>query len=101
MQNEIGGIFTMNEGWKCPGCGSCYAPWKAKCEICGPVQDYNTVGSHIVTIPCTHEWYSDTIGTRCKKCGQYQFSLVYSNVCTVCHTVHSDSVGCGGSITQC
>ncbi len=27
----------MTEGWKCPGCGSCYAPFVQKCSECGPV----------------------------------------------------------------
>lgn len=25
----------MNEGWRCPGCGRCYAPFVSKCEQCG------------------------------------------------------------------
>lgn len=87
----------MNEGWKCPGCGSCYAPWKAKCDVCVPSQAYT-----IQSIPtCNHEWYSDTAGTRCSKCGIDQFIQVYGNVCGVSHTVHSDHVLCGGMITQC
>ena len=24
----------MREGWRCPGCGTCYAPWMPKCEKC-------------------------------------------------------------------
>lgn len=24
----------MNEGWKCPGCGCCYAPFVTKCPRC-------------------------------------------------------------------
>ncbi len=24
------------QGWQCPGCGSCYAPFISKCTICGP-----------------------------------------------------------------
>jgi uncharacterized OB-fold protein len=23
-------------GWKCPGCGACYAPFVSKCSNCGP-----------------------------------------------------------------
>ena len=23
-------------GWKCPGCGRCYAPWVAECRPCSP-----------------------------------------------------------------
>lgn len=26
----------MNDGWKCPGCGRCYAPWMPECTKCGP-----------------------------------------------------------------
>lgn len=30
----------MNEGWKCPECGRCYAPWVKMCRAddCGAVQ---------------------------------------------------------------
>jgi hypothetical protein len=24
----------MNDGWKCPGCGACYAPWVPSCLGC-------------------------------------------------------------------
>ena len=23
-----------NQGWECPRCGACYAPWVAKCSTC-------------------------------------------------------------------
>ena len=26
----------MSSGWKCPGCGRCYAPWVAECRPCSP-----------------------------------------------------------------
>lgn len=26
----------MSMGWKCPGCGGCYAPWVAACQTCAP-----------------------------------------------------------------
>lgn len=24
----------MSTGWRCPGCGKCYAPWVASCGTC-------------------------------------------------------------------
>ena len=28
-------VPSTNLGWKCPGCGSCYAPHIQKCYTCG------------------------------------------------------------------
>lgn len=30
--NEV----TPATGWRCPGCGACYAPAVARCPACGP-----------------------------------------------------------------
>ena len=35
----------MTDGWKCPGCGKCYAPWVYSCESCGK--------NMVVTTPTT------------------------------------------------
>lgn len=35
-------VQTTNMGWKCPGCGSCYAPHVQKCYNCG-VPTYATL----------------------------------------------------------
>jgi len=34
----------MREGWKCPECGQCYAPWVPKCSGC-PRALYNVTDS--------------------------------------------------------
>jgi len=26
------------QGWLCPGCQRCYAPWAYRCTECGPVE---------------------------------------------------------------
>lgn len=28
--------MTSNNGWRCPGCGRCYAPYWVTCTACGP-----------------------------------------------------------------
>lgn len=32
-------------GWKCPGCGACYAPFVHKCQSCGPKATTTTTGA--------------------------------------------------------
>lgn len=36
-----------SEGWRCPTCGSVYAPWVPKCRLC-PGTDVTTTGSTMV-----------------------------------------------------
>lgn len=38
LQIEVG---TQQSGWKCPGCGACYAPWMYKCSDCPPATASN------------------------------------------------------------
>jgi hypothetical protein len=26
----------VSDGWKCPGCGACFAPWVDECSHCAP-----------------------------------------------------------------
>jgi DNA-directed RNA polymerase subunit RPC12/RpoP len=61
------------EGWRCPSCGSVYAPWVAKCSTC-PIRVGR--GGHRVTIrqdpdpECDHRWLPKSSGpTVCVKCG--------------------------------
>lgn len=61
------------DGWKCPGCGACFAPWMAKCDRCPP-QTVTTPGT--ISVPgffwplCVHEWGEpNSAGRQCTKCG--------------------------------
>jgi hypothetical protein len=61
------------EGWRCPTCGSIYAPWMAKCSTC-PVG--SSVAASTITITqdpdptCNHRWILMTNGsTSCGRCG--------------------------------
>ena len=36
-----GDTMSAPTGWKCPGCGSCYAPHFPKCTTCGPKPSLN------------------------------------------------------------
>ena len=66
----------MNEGWKCPGCGSCYAPWVPKCSTCTDTVDnrgFHWVPTPLVIEQCDHVWSepgNSTLGVTCGKCGQ-------------------------------
>lgn len=60
-------MSTLSDGWKCPGCGACYAPWVLKCDSCGG-------GSVVVTIGCPHppdRVYESTAGRVCGACGAH------------------------------
>lgn len=41
----------MNEGWKCPSCGKCNAPWVASCDCYAT----NTTGGTHQIIPACHD----------------------------------------------
>lgn len=62
--------ITMVNGWKCPVCGSAWAPWYA-----GPCQHVaiidRTDTNYQDTASCIHEWSSLGNSTlpRCAKCG--------------------------------
>jgi uncharacterized OB-fold protein len=57
----------MAEGWVCPTCAKVNAPWVAACDHVA-VAHSQWVST---TAPeCEHEWFSDTAGTRCAKCGK-------------------------------
>lgn len=51
----------MTEGWKCPSCGTCYAPWVAQCARC--------LGGQTNDVLCRHTWTADTWGMYCLRCG--------------------------------
>lgn len=58
----------MNRGWECPKCGKILAPWVESCD--------HTIVASVIPSPacehvwvCEHVWASDTVGTRCSKCG--------------------------------
>ncbi len=60
----------MNEGWKCPGCGTCYAPWVPKCDTCVGTSTTQWIPSSIVIQECEHVWGEPgTLGVTCDKCG--------------------------------
>jgi uncharacterized OB-fold protein len=65
----------MSEGWKCPGCGSCFAPWVAKCDTCGqmiPSVIFRILPTaEATTPPCLHlRQEATTAGMRCVDCGE-------------------------------
>ena len=41
------GMIGVNTGWRCPGCGTCYAPWVYECLRCA--------GSGAGTVYCSHD----------------------------------------------
>ncbi len=64
----------MNEGWKCPECGTCYAPWVPKCDMCKG-NTLQWIPSPIVIQECEHIWGepgTSAFGVTCEKCGQLQ-----------------------------
>lgn len=57
----------QNEGWKCPGCGKCYAPSVVQCYTCGITETKVPVRSGT---ECYHIWGQPMIhGTFCIDCG--------------------------------
>ncbi len=64
----------INEGWKCPGCGVCFAPFVLKCDTCGGDQ-INPPGWVRLddVVECVHIWGAPQInGTFCTICGMQQ-----------------------------
>jgi hypothetical protein len=62
----------MTEGWKCPGCDACYAPFVPKCDTCGPHVKI-TINPTIQMPECEHTWGSArTNGVFCTICGTQQ-----------------------------
>jgi hypothetical protein len=69
------------EGWRCPSCGSVYAPWVAKCSTCPrrggvfdvqpfDVQPMISFRPTPIDPECDHEWVAFGIGPAvCTKCG--------------------------------
>ena len=65
----------MTQGWECPRCGGCYAPFVQGCPRCQP---RSTVAAGSVAafptpwgVPCIHDWIGeDTEGSYCRKCGE-------------------------------
>jgi hypothetical protein len=59
------------EGWRCPGCGHCFAPFMTECPHC-VTPSFTTSGS----VVCEHEYGAETSGGRvCRKCGQLWLDL--------------------------
>lgn len=56
------------QGWRCPSCGSVYAPWMAKCSTC---PRGGKITFRYPTDPeCDHRWLPRTAGpTTCVRCG--------------------------------
>lgn len=40
----------MNQGWQCPGCGRCYAPWWNRCIECQP-KPVASIGTNVRIFP--------------------------------------------------
>jgi hypothetical protein len=69
------------EGWRCPTCGSVYAPWMAKCSTCPrrggvfyaqpfDVQSMISFRPTPIDPECDHEWDIATNGSDfCRRCG--------------------------------
>jgi hypothetical protein len=64
----------MSEGWRCPGCGKCYAPWVGECTTCGQPLTTETSGSiTIITERCQCPYplvIIETAGKHCGHCGK-------------------------------
>ena len=60
----------LSNGWECPGCHCCYAPWVSKCTSCGPTKVAWTYTSN--TTACEHIWSEPNTALHqyCTKCGQ-------------------------------
>jgi hypothetical protein len=61
----------MSEGWRCPGCGKCYAPWAGECTTCGKpgFASSDNLAFDFGTCQCQHPsvvWLTD--GKRCAAC---------------------------------
>lgn len=56
-------------GWKCPGCGACYAPIITECRRCNaPV----TSAASTDVMRCIHlRQRQDTSGRACMDCGEF------------------------------
>ena len=62
----------MSMGWKCPGCGRCYAPSVPECSRCGQPGETSTTYT-IVTDRCSCALplrLYDTGGMKCGHCGK-------------------------------
>ena len=47
----------MIEGWKCPGCGACFAPFVKKCDTCiGTSITINPINP-VIQMPTKPYWY--------------------------------------------
>lgn len=49
------------DGWKCPGCGRCHAPFVASCSACDP-SNYRTIAGYPVQI---------NPNLTCSQCGNH------------------------------
>lgn len=62
------------EGWKCPGCNSCYGPSVSECYKCNSMADaMNTVTSTTIKIPSKDHKCDGS----CKKTNENQDGLQY------------------------
>ncbi len=62
----------MNEGWRCPGCGRCYAPTMTECRYCGPDKATVTISTPFLTEPGGAG--GSVFGSNCPACGAFILS---------------------------
>jgi hypothetical protein len=58
-------------GWTCPKCGACYAPFIGECHRCNSPNTTQIATGTGVPFPCTHpSVISDSAGLHCAYCGK-------------------------------
>lgn len=53
-------------------------PWKCRACVNGILWEMDPVWVPSFSTVCEHEWISDTVGTRCRKCGEGTSTLTLS-----------------------
>ncbi len=74
---QIGG------GWRCPGCGACYAPWVYKCDVCPQTQTSTVSDGSVVSfggglwVVCSKHARMHPTGEACPMCCFSEESAVF------------------------
>lgn len=83
----------MTQGWECPKCKTCYAPWKDQCEC-------NIKIAQLPFEKSDQEGKLQQQQSSCFICKLNHYGMpcpsmtVTSSMCPHCHYVHSQNIGC-------